>query len=634
MNRVLPSESDCPCCSHTKVLRAELGVVSARLDVLKATAEGTRLFENRLTDMQMKLNEMQQTLQELQTDRDKTNDISQTSRLEPANAIRHDTHTKTSTGITQLPDRSTENITASADRQTQTDLYSTEHKSGDSLIENASSDSHSRHASAICNDQACSHRFEKEMTVIKQPKRKVFLNEDSWILLARHENDIASLITGEVKGVVTVLLIDISESMAVGEAWVQTRTFVKDYLKGLQDVRSQERSSNLEDEYVAIATFGHETRLQIYLTTDYDSATDFMDHVRLGGPSPLYGGLWLAMAGALSCEDGYHTINGILVVPKIIVISDYKPTETLLLTGPDIFRAEAIDESLTVILSALDSISKRNISVFFVAVGDSNQDFVNILRSIDKNVYTYTDGRRLSRQYFLSTRAGTFDIMSLMWDFRRRHDMSSDDQADMFTIRIESDRRMTERRERPDRRTMYCESTSTTLPKIGSRVRRGPDWPMTDDHDGNGPGTVVGHAEEVSKVWVGWDKNNLFCFPQKYGLHGLYEIVVTEEQRDLQPGEKIAVGCKVKPGRDGNFQGFHEWNTGIVIRVQPPKAHVRWDSGSRGDYSYGEDGKYEIEICTLTKGEASASGSPCLDASPSTDDATGVKPNQKNKNNK
>ncbi|KAH3835574.1 hypothetical protein DPMN_108928 [Dreissena polymorpha] len=88
--------------------------------------------------MHIKLNEMQQTLHELQIDRDKTDDTSNTSRSEPVNAIRHDTHTRTSTGITQLTDRSTENITASADRQTQTDLYSTEQISGNSLIENAS----------------------------------------------------------------------------------------------------------------------------------------------------------------------------------------------------------------------------------------------------------------------------------------------------------------------------------------------------------------------------------------------------------------------------------------------------------------------------------------------------------------
>ena len=69
-------------------------------------------------------------------------------------------------------------------------------------------------------------------------------------------------------------------------------------------------------------------------------------------------------------------------------------------------------------------------------------------------------------------------------------------KADMLNIRIESGRRIQEFRERPDRRTLYSESTSTTLPKIGSRVRRGPDWPMTDDHDDNGPGTVVGHSEE------------------------------------------------------------------------------------------------------------------------------------------
>jgi hypothetical protein len=44
----------------------------------------------------------------------------------------------------------------------------------------------------------------------------------------------------------------------------------------------------------------------------------------------------------------------------------------------------------------------------------------------------------------------------------------------------------------PDRDT-YHESKSKTLPPIGSRVRRGPDWHYRQQ-DSNGPGTVIGHA--------------------------------------------------------------------------------------------------------------------------------------------
>jgi len=39
---------------------------------------------------------------------------------------------------------------------------------------------------------------------------------------------------------------------------------------------------------------------------------------------------------------------------------------------------------------------------------------------------------------------------------------------------------------------MYKESTNSTMPKIGSRVRRGPDWKW-NRQDGEGPGTLIGH---------------------------------------------------------------------------------------------------------------------------------------------
>jgi len=42
---------------------------------------------------------------------------------------------------------------------------------------------------------------------------------------------------------------------------------------------------------------------------------------------------------------------------------------------------------------------------------------------------------------------------------------------------------------------MYKESTSSAMPKVGSRVRRGPDWKW-NDQDGEGPGTIIGHAGE------------------------------------------------------------------------------------------------------------------------------------------
>ncbi|KAH3835578.1 hypothetical protein DPMN_108932 [Dreissena polymorpha] len=500
--------------------------------------------------MQTKMSELHNITIALQTDHDNKEDASKIERKRSVVETRQEAHTSTSLGNSGLHDRCTENsATSGAEKNT-----STLSPVQTSMQSNESSNDHTQ-ASSIPRGIG--------MTVIKQTQRKVFQELDAWILMSQSELDIARLLTGDIEGVVTVLLIDISESMA----------------EGLKEVRSLEGASDLKDEYIAIATFGHETGLQVYLTLEYDTIVKYIDHVRLGGPSPLYGGLWMAMAGSAAGRS--FTTNGILVVPKIIVISDYRPTETLLIMGPDIPNGETIDESMADIMSILGEMNKTDKSVFFVAVGDFNKDFVQVLRSIDKKVYNYTDGRRLAKRYFLSTMAASFDFTAFRFDFRRRPDMSSEDRADMHDIRMESHWRTQ----------------------------------MIDN----------------SRVWVCWDVESEFLYLQNYGENG-YDVLVTGEQRTLKPGEKIGVGCTVKPGRDSQNQGFHEWNTGVVIRVQPPKAHVRWDSGSRGDYSYGEDGKYEIEICTLTRDEASAMAHTPVQTRHSTRNE--VKPEQSTRKNK
>ncbi|KAH3836100.1 uncharacterized protein LOC127879119 isoform X2 [Dreissena polymorpha] len=125
---------------------------------------------------------------------------------------------------------------------------------------------------------------------------------------------------------------------------------------------------------------------------------------------------------------------------------------------------------------------------------------------------------------------------------------------------------------------------------------------ITKIHDWRG--TVVGHSEDDYKVWVTWDFDNITT-DYWYGL-GAYEVLVTDESRELKPGQKMAVGCRVKPGRDARmldaiWSDISISTQGVVIRKNSPKAHVRWDNGKRGDYSYGKDGRYEIELCTTDK---------------------------------
>jgi hypothetical protein len=69
----------------------------------------------------------------------------------------------------------------------------------------------------------------------------------------------------------------------------------------------------------------------------------------------------------------------------------------------------------------------------------------------------------------------------------------------MRSIQERFKRHIEERAEIVDGRNMYEEKTSTTLPEIGCRVRRGPDWQF-NNQDGNGPGTVIGHDDDGNSL--------------------------------------------------------------------------------------------------------------------------------------
>ncbi|KAH3725716.1 hypothetical protein DPMN_051565 [Dreissena polymorpha] len=86
--------------------------------------------------------------------------------------------------------------------------------------------------------------------------------------------------------------------MASGNAWSQAKTFVNDFLNGLDMMTAQYGRFGLTREYVGVVTFGHETQLHQLPTSNYTLIREKIDNLRLGGPSPLYGGLWLSVAGA------------------------------------------------------------------------------------------------------------------------------------------------------------------------------------------------------------------------------------------------------------------------------------------------------------------------------------------------
>lgn len=123
----------------------------------------------------------------------------------------------------------------------------------------------------------------------------------------------------------------------------------------------------------------------------------------------------------------------------------------------------------------------------------------------------------------------------------------------------------------------YHKEKYANVPKLGTRVRRGPHWTFKNQ-DSEGTGTIVGHGDlgtfsknikdifylcvpviqsririlsnifywVAGTVHVEWDTG--LRFPYSLGCGGIYDVVVCDEPRIPDDGF-APVGCLVKRGK-------------------------------------------------------------------------------------
>ncbi|XP_052253100.1 uncharacterized protein LOC127859594 isoform X7 [Dreissena polymorpha] len=382
------------------------------------------------------------------------------------------------------------------------------------------------------NVSDASHAAKNVTRIIRQHKKYYIPgSEVTWRTLADKSQERALPGTVRSRFITMVLCLDISESMSSNNGWGQTLEFVNDFLAELKELKTNDE--RLLDEYIAVTTFGHETKIHKALTNNYDDIKEHIQGLTLGGPSPLYGGLLLSMATAHIAKRRYvPSVNSLNLSPRIIVITDGCPTDTLLHAGPDIQDESKVE-----------------------------QTFIHKMSTISQSkMYSYKDGRRLARYGFFED-----DIQFIRADTRRRC-------------------------ERPYG-SLFQESNDASLLSLGSRVRRGPAW-KDGCIDNSGPGTVIGHFD--GKLLVTWDLND-HTSSYRY-TRDCFEVQAVDEPRVLNPFESMATGCKVKPGRNCLSRDIGDSNRGIVLRVETPHATIRWDNGHIGKHCYGVDTNTEIEL--------------------------------------
>ncbi|XP_052807539.1 uncharacterized protein LOC128236605 isoform X2 [Mya arenaria] len=399
-------------------------------------------------------------------------------------------------------------------------------------------------------------------------------------------------------GVHNVVLLDISESME--EAWPEVTTFFNEYISGLEFWATQ----GLHDEHVALVTFGHETKVQQRLTDKYRSLKTAFNRLKVGGPSPLTAGMLMTFAAAGSSERQVCFISGIVVPTRVILITDGNPTDTSLYMGPDEATPSKLDEARSEVISEMEQARQYNLDMFIVPVGKANLEFINLIAAVvNGKVISHQDGNQMSKRTLLTLQCGPLGghmSPSLSLSERDKHDIKEIKENSPFFDKL--------MKNPSDDDNSYKEKSDSNLPVQGSRVRRGPDWRYGDDQDQGLAGTIVGHCDDGQRVWVDWDSPGSNLFHYRYGLGGAYDVILVDEQRRLGDDEVMAVGCHVNPGL-----GWKSSNTdvglqtvGVVLRVHMtgavPKALVRWENGTRGEYLYMTESHSLPEIQLVSAG--------------------------------
>lgn len=436
-------------------------------------------------------------------------------------------------------------------------------------------------------------------------------------------------------GTHAILCIDTSGSMREGNAWSQVKQFYNDYLDGMEQLKDQDA----HHDNIAVVTFGEETKVRQRLTKNLNSLRGLLDDIKPSGPSPIFGGLIMAGAAAKTSKFSFAMVNNLLVIPKLILVTDGKPTELTLLEGPDVADPELMELTKSVISDEADKLAKDQIDLHCIYVGqNADRSFLKRIQSKNvKDLMSYRDGERMALytvvkcmkegdQRFVRC-AGLEGMGNLgMPDMEQLSSLvnkMSDDlpgiNPQLTSLLLKSI--ISSRDKSPDKsttdlqltsRSHYKTSTITMAgdrlinvykeindgqhPAIGTRVEKGSDWTWGNQNRDK-DGTIIGHADDPNDdgqcwVHVEWDDDN--C-PEK-GIQNVYRYKMDDDMEGdvreaasddrLPPaGKVLAVGCRVKQGE--GYRGEKTDVKGSVIRFHGNRVEVRWDDGNRGKYRFG-----------------------------------------------
>ncbi|VDI11229.1 Hypothetical predicted protein [Mytilus galloprovincialis] len=359
---------------------------------------------------------------------------------------------------------------------------------------------------------------------------------------------------------------------------------------------------------VGLAHFGKDTKLIMHPLADYDGIKTEIANLRPGGPSPLAAGLLMALSGITHL--GPTTIEHRDFLPYIIVITDGMPTRvdapgeedresigalsvSSLLTMLNLVRDSEIDKTVT-------NIALRGMKIFCVPVGGANTDIMSKvvkktfgklippdqIHRLAQNTQVLIHAAEIANKLEKNTEFTRTSVKTAVHSASLQELDAFDDITDNVMLLLDPVTQYHGRFKQP-----RCKAV-----QLGTRVRRGPNW-QWKNQDSNMAGTVIGEDKD-GMIWVEWDSGVKNCYHYDESQR-LYDIKPVNEPRRLVD-EMIAVGCKVKRGKDWKYdeQDGGRGSRGTILRVESNgKVVVHWDRGRLGTYKFACDDLFEVAVC-------------------------------------
>ncbi|XP_056021560.1 uncharacterized protein LOC125649346 isoform X2 [Ostrea edulis] len=379
------------------------------------------------------------------------------------------------------------------------------------------------------------------------------------------------------------------------------------------------------DENIAVIVCGQKTKFQRYYSNRYNEIIHCIDDIECKGSSPLAAAMWLstgALDGVSSQKvERIKLMSSVHVMPRIVMISDGKPTDIRFTSRPEGDATEYATKSAKDQTLRVASRLGKLYPIFCIPVGDNpDVSYLEQLSAVSNggSIVHLKDVRQFGRynkhleipsiiEPFNTMMPLNKEMLLSVLSQQMPHTSSRLDNNQIDAIvdfverrgsfRIEDQYLIVDNNDDEKYQELFHH-----MPPLGSRVKRGPNWKW-QNQDAEGIGTVVGHfAEEDGWLYVEWDYGQTCKY--RFGKM-IYDVIVCNEPRVLNDSELIAAGCLVQRGPDWKWadQDGGPGNIGSVYRVKTDGT-VRWSNSVRSNYRFGYGGHFDVEIVVPTANES------------------------------